>query len=529
MLQYSFADLDEVITTKCGKAPPLIVAEQGWDAFRSMEVEALLEAIAGEHTGHQPAVVACGGGIIETDRGLEILKAHWPVIFNERHIDDVVEYLVGGGGLGQAHRATLGEHPSVTYARRLPRYIQCADFWLPQLRGEAEPEHPSRLLANLLKMVTAPRGDSVCSSGIHLGVDTFLLSLPSEDLMPASNTRQEDLQQAQLLREVSLGADVIELRVDLLASQEASFVARQVAILRRYAGGASLLYTVRSKTHGGAFDGSEEEYVALLHMGLRLGCEFIDLERTRSQESIDSIMSESKGNQLVCSHHEGERTTQSGAAESLLRRCSLNGAASVAKIWTSPSQAGSRTTPSGLDFVAFFLGEERKLSTRQIDIVQLSTKLMHRLSCVVPEVLKPTSCTLQVPALCQQPPTPSAASFSKELEGHDAKQMIGLVILPDGALPVGSTAQAAQLALAELSRAHSCGGPGIRVFVYGPKEVSDADTPGAIRIRAMKDLANIALFPRLDIVMLVGGVAPGDTSGALEAELKRRKLSPAIA
>ena len=54
-----FIDLDAQIERSHGKRVPEIFTEQGEAAFRAMEAAALVEAGT-----HDPAVVACGGGVV---------------------------------------------------------------------------------------------------------------------------------------------------------------------------------------------------------------------------------------------------------------------------------------------------------------------------------------------------------------------------------------------------------------------------------------------------------------------------------
>jgi len=244
VLDFGFADLDEVISCSQGKPIPDIVQGQGMPHFRKLECDALEQAIDGKHTSKQHGIVACGGGIIETDRGMALLQAHWPVVFVDRHLDDILECLAAPAA---GHRASLGEHPADTYRRRLPRYLQCLDFRLPVQRGEVDVLFASRRLGGLLRFFTGRGRDEV-----YVGPDTFFVSLTLPDLAAENSALGP-----QMLSQVARGADVLEFRVDLLASLKHEDIAQQVAILRRHAPGAPILFTVRSRDHGGAFNGSE--------------------------------------------------------------------------------------------------------------------------------------------------------------------------------------------------------------------------------------------------------------------------------
>ena len=61
---------------------------------------------------------------------------------------------------------------------------------------------------------------------------------------------------AGTLAAVAAGADAVELRVDLLRSTDASFLASQVSMIRRHVG-APIIFTVRSAGQGGAFKDDE--------------------------------------------------------------------------------------------------------------------------------------------------------------------------------------------------------------------------------------------------------------------------------
>ena len=79
------------------------------------------------------------------------------------------------------------------------------------------------------------------------------------------------------LNEITSGVDVIEIRVDLLKSQDLQFVSQQVALIRTVSP-MPILFAVRTMAHGGKFAGSEDEYFELVELGIKLGCELVDIE-----------------------------------------------------------------------------------------------------------------------------------------------------------------------------------------------------------------------------------------------------------
>lgn len=110
--------------------------------------------------------------------------------------------------------------------------------------------------------------------------------------------------------------EAIEFRVDLLASREECNVLEQLAILRRWArypnhqrGGQyeylPVVFTVRSVGQGGTFAGSEEEMFRLLSLGVRAGCEYIDVEACWSPSARSHLHAEAfrRGCRVIASLH----------------------------------------------------------------------------------------------------------------------------------------------------------------------------------------------------------------------------------
>jgi len=365
LIRSEFIDLEEVTARVSGaRWPQEIVREKGLDAFHKLELVALSQALAGKHAQHRPAVLACGGALVEAPRGAELLQQHWPVVYIDRHIEDILRFdydcdgnrdsTVGAEAVSFAQPPE--EHPSETYRRHAPLYQRCADFVFPVERGIADVSLLGRTFGRLLRHI-------IGGGGVYLGADTFSVPLSLPEVEMAS---------PELLRVLETGADVLELRVDLLtSSQDHERVAQQVAMLRRRTNGAPLLFTVRSRDHGGGFAGSEDEYFALLRLGLRLGCELVDIECTWAEERIDEIVRQRCSTLLVGSFHEIRRTPSAEELASLFRRCSLGGSAAIAKVVIKCSsrednwhiqEVGARAVLPGVSHIGICLGDEGRLS-----------------------------------------------------------------------------------------------------------------------------------------------------------------------
>ncbi|CAE8709574.1 unnamed protein product, partial [Polarella glacialis] len=359
-LGLDFVDLDEAITSACdGKRPPQIVAESGWDYFRTVEADCYVEAVTQAKAGG--TVIACGGGIIETDRGMELLRAQWPVVMIDRHVDDIVGQLektapgAPAGSGGQNHRASLGEHPRATHTRRMPKYLEVLDFRFPVVKGEADLESLTRCFVRFLHRCLGYQP-------LQLVSDSFFVTVTLPEYVEVS---------PELLRSVAHGSDVLEFRVDLLASLEHSNIVQQVAAVRRATAGTPLLYTIRSTEHGGKFSGSEKEYFELNQLGLTVGVELLDLECTWDSSKINDFVSRKGSTLLVGSYHNFDRMPDRAELAETFRRCSLGGRAAAAKVVVKGGsrednwivqEVGAAEVPQGCAFIGLCLGEGGRLS-----------------------------------------------------------------------------------------------------------------------------------------------------------------------
>lgn len=313
LLGVPFSDMDEALAlAQGGKRPAELVEERGWEGFRQLEAEALAAALAAEG---RTRLLSCGGGIVDTPAGEALVTGHWPVVFIDRHIEDLAESVDRAVAAGE-RLAPKGETTRETHARRYTKYRGCADFSFPVARGDTDTEFLARALARLLLHVLG-------YSTVHLGPDTLLVSLTAPSYTELS---------AEQLGDLATGADALELRVDLLASLDHGYIAQQMAQIRRHTHGAPVLYSVRSAAQGGNFAGGEGEYLELLRLGLALGAELLDLECTQSQEVIDEIVSYRGSTFLVGSYHDLHGMPSKEELSALFQRCALLGHAAVARV-----------------------------------------------------------------------------------------------------------------------------------------------------------------------------------------------------
>jgi pentafunctional AROM polypeptide len=288
ILDRKFIDLDHLLEERLGITIKELINRKGWDEFRKQEVELLSNVLKEHATG---AVIACGGGVVETPSARQLLKQYaGPVVHVRRSLDAICSYL----GEDKTRPAYAQGSPREIFKRRVGWYRECSRFtfwsWSElddenvniQAGGDANASSAShaawalieRDWKRFLHFITGI--DTNQLEGPRLE-DSFFLSLTFPNLGPVTSK----------LATVCEGSDAVELRVDLLeqdvagqAWPSAENVLRQIAILRRYCP-LPIIYTVRTAGQGGRFPANAntaEAYAQLCEIGFRAGCEYVDLE-----------------------------------------------------------------------------------------------------------------------------------------------------------------------------------------------------------------------------------------------------------
>ena len=116
-------DSDEMIEERTGRTVREIWATDGEPAFRTLETDTLLEALAEP----EPSVIAAAGGVVLSDRNREALQgADAHVVWLMADVEVLVDRVRNGG-----HRPLLDDDPEATlrrlYAVRAPLYQEVAD------------------------------------------------------------------------------------------------------------------------------------------------------------------------------------------------------------------------------------------------------------------------------------------------------------------------------------------------------------------------------------------------------------------
>ncbi|WFD06202.1 hypothetical protein MVES1_001544 [Malassezia vespertilionis] len=292
-MQRRFLDADDLFAAEHNiKA---YVDAYGWDKFREKETEILDTLLRQYPRDH---VISLGGGIVERAESRALLQRFamesGPVVHIVRDFAAIKAFLA------HSNRPAYGEPLEDVYQRRLPYFKACSSVEVLNM--------PELDTARTLQRVLAVPLGTVDTSVLHRRSYFLSLTFPDvRDALPSMDAW-------------SAGVDLVELRVDLLAADGTPSLERvceQVTILTA-ATALPILFTVRSVSQGGRFpDGEEALYFALVRLGLRLGCAFVDVEMHRAAAHLAAVHDHRGHAQLLASFHDLQGTmpwTSSSAA-----------------------------------------------------------------------------------------------------------------------------------------------------------------------------------------------------------------------
>ncbi|KND03822.1 3-phosphoshikimate 1-carboxyvinyltransferase [Spizellomyces punctatus DAOM BR117] len=303
-----FIDMDTYLEESLQTTIPKFIAEKGWEEFRRQETLYLDEALTKVPRG---AVIACGGGIVETEAARATLRK-WSgadgstrkgyVVHIKRDISEVSAYLDQ-----DKTRPMYGEDMLKVWNRRKDWYKECSAHEFTIVHPSPDPNW-SDVEGDLVRFLTfittvnGPHNSRLPGAVPPPHTSSFFLSLTYPDVSEA----------LPVLDRISEGADALELRVDLLASQDEEYVGKQVSLLRRHSE-LPIVFTVRTAGQAGKFpDDDHDRRLCLLEAGVRWGCEYVDLEVDGPLERVERLV-QNKGNSwIVASYHD---TTGTGLWE----------------------------------------------------------------------------------------------------------------------------------------------------------------------------------------------------------------------
>jgi len=363
LLGLKMVDMDHVFRDEYGQEIKDFVKARGgdWVEFRQIEAQLLLKTIAAYPTG---AIIACGGGIVESKEGCAALKsASGPVIWCQRPIDDIVFFLQELAEKDPG-RPSIGDVREV-YARRAPLYAQCSTHVFSMGKKEDKGVQAAVLEFGRFLRTILHGSKHVLTPG------SFCLSLTYADYADV----------VPVLAKISEDSDVVEIRADLLKDTSDEGILKAISFVRRTIS-LPFLFTVRSKAEGGKFEGPPERALEMLRLAVRAGTDLIDVERDLLEGRALVELTKQKGKCLVvCSHHQWTpRPVKSHLFASDLSSCAQNGVDLSKVVWTANdgsdcAQVRAAVSSTGLRIpcIALLMGEKGKLTRVLNSVMSLVT------------------------------------------------------------------------------------------------------------------------------------------------------------
>lgn len=290
LLQWTFVDLDQELERRAGTTiPEMIRGWRGWEGFREDEVALLSDVMEKKPSGH---VFSCGGGIVEIPEARDLLQAYRKkggrVVLVHRNTDQVVEYL-----MRDKTRPAYTSEIRQVYLRRKPWYEECSDFlYYSPHSGSAGSQ--SDVPGDFRQFVELVSGSKQPLQAVASKDHSFFVSLTLPKLGDAGD----------IIPRVVVGADAVELRVDLLEDRGPDAIIETVSVLR-HAAQKPIIFTVRSASQGGRFpDDGHEERLQLYRLAVRLGVEYLDVEVSLPEEATQTVTELRGQTQIIASHHD---------------------------------------------------------------------------------------------------------------------------------------------------------------------------------------------------------------------------------
>ncbi|KAF8918139.1 type I 3-dehydroquinase-domain-containing protein [Mucidula mucida] len=365
-LGWELLDTDQILEKQQRMSISDFIAKHGWEEFRKAESQIVTDILRVRHVGK---VIATGGGVVELEANRNLLKRfrqNGPVIHVLREKDAVLEFL------RQPNRRFppfLHETAREAWTRREKYFRECCSFEFVSMTVPVPPEEEGdRTFAfkaveeEFFRLLRFIHGVDCNKVVLHpRGARSYFLALTYDDIRNAIAD----------LEYISLGIDLWEVRADLLLSQDPTFIAYQIATLRRHSK-LPILFTLRTVSQGGKYPDEGPGRRDILYHALTLGVEYIDLEMTLPDAIFNDLM-DHKGNATVLVSYQdwkGSLVWTSLQTRQLYDRMVKRGAeiielASTAKTFEdnmSLRQFVGTLGPNSVPLLAINMGPEGKIS-----------------------------------------------------------------------------------------------------------------------------------------------------------------------
>ncbi|VEU19891.1 DEKNAAC100170 [Brettanomyces naardenensis] len=287
-LGLKLVDLDAYFEEQVGESIKQFVQEKGWSEFRKKEATFAEKALNDFPEGY---VISTGGGIVESEQSRTVLKRYAEqggiVLHLHRDVAQMVQFLTEKDAVRPAYEESIQS----VWERREPWYRECSNylFYSPHSTTDAELRQLKQAMGTFVTRISGstvplPKGR------------TYFVCLTCPDLLEGGALEQLD--------DITAGCAAVELRVDLLKSQDPQFVENQIGLLRLNTD-LPIIFTLRTVGQGGKFPSSDfRRIVELVELAFKLGVEYVDLELSLPEGMLDTLASKRRFTKIIGSHHD---------------------------------------------------------------------------------------------------------------------------------------------------------------------------------------------------------------------------------
>ncbi|GMM43615.1 pentafunctional protein [Pichia kluyveri] len=287
--KFKILDVDHYYEQKIGKTIKKFVEENSWEEFRKQELETFKEVLSKFSEGY---VISTGGGIVEIPQARELLVEYYEkqngiVLHLHRDINETIKFL----NEKDTERPAYAEEILSVWNRRKTLYEKCSNyyFYLPHCETDAQ--------LSSLKKTMGSFVEEIIGNPIEIPKSrSYFVCLTYKNLNNAESLKN--------LRKITAGCNAVELRVDLLESYDIDFVAEQVGLLRTHCD-LPIIFTIRTKSQGGAFNDDDYESIeALTMLAFKMGISYVDMELSLPEGLFATLLSKKRFTKIIGSHHD---------------------------------------------------------------------------------------------------------------------------------------------------------------------------------------------------------------------------------
>ncbi|KAI5949930.1 ARO1 [Candida jiufengensis] len=284
LLNFKFIDLDEYLETKLGIDIKSLIKEKGWEYFREEESKVAKEVFDKYPTGY---VISSGGGLVESEKARILLNIYDGIVLHlHRDLDETVTFLSS-----DATRPAYSSEVKDVWLRREKWYHECANyyFYSPHCHTTKDFEILKKTFLKFIAKIT--------------GLEEYEIPNTRSSFITLTASDLNDI--VDILPKITVGANAVEYRVDLITENtNTTYIAEQIGLLRKIID-LPIVYTIRTESQGGKFPNNDYKNLKkLLLFGIKIGVDLMDIELITPYDIIEEILNKKGNTKLIASHHD---------------------------------------------------------------------------------------------------------------------------------------------------------------------------------------------------------------------------------